>query len=458
MARTPEHSVLLDRFTGALLGGAMGDALGRPVEGWPQPDVASKYGRLTEYQKWYGWREGPTGTITDDTQLTMLVGECLTLNGYLDPVDLSQRFVRWLSYMRGEGEATVKAVRRLQSGVPWDRAGEDSAGNGAAMRSAPVGLTRWNDPVLLRAEAIFSALPTHRHPMGVAGAVAMAAAVAYLVAIEPQDFTAEAFVSVVQGSILGIEQERVAERRDQTVLTTLHDRIGDVVGLLSASPDEAFSRLYNGAYVLESLPAALYCFLRSPHDVEGMIVLGASMGRDADTVAAMAGTLGGALNGTEVLPKRLLEELEYRAELTAMARHLLALAETGDSTTALPVESGYGIKPIPNSKLDTRRIPRPGTGFEERWREFALTFDGYAYWGEAHRCVEIADQVGKERDRVGTWTGTLTELRTALFWRQRWLRNNDHIEPDLSESGQIAMLIEAIRARVLLENGSEGLR
>lgn len=456
MTRGPERKALLERFTGALLGGAMGDALGRPVEGWPQTRVADVYGRLAEYQKWHGWQEGPTGTITDDTQLTMLVGECLTLNGYLDPVDLSQRFVRWLSYMRGEGEATVKAVWRLQDGVPWARAGEYSAGNGAAMRSAPVGLARWNDPVLLRAEAVLSALPTHRHPMGVAGAVAMAAAVAYLVSTEAHGFVPDTFVAAVQQSMLGIEQGPVAERRDPTVVTTLHDRIGDVLDLLSTSPNEAFSRLYNGAYVLESLPAALYCFLRSPRDVEEMIVLGASMGRDADTVAAMAGTLGGALNGVEVLPKRLVEDLEYRVELTAMAANLLALAEEGDSTMSLPVESAYGIKPIPNSKLEAQLIPRTGAGLEERWRHFALTFDGYAYWGSFERCVQMARAVEKQRDRLGMWSGTLTELRTVLFWTQRWLRNNDHIEPDLSRDGHIVTLIEAIRTRVLLENGSEG--
>jgi len=323
--REPE----LTRFVGALLGGAVGDALGRPVEGWSSARIKERYGQLSEFERWPGWKEGPIGTVTDDTQLTMCVAECLIENGFLDPEDLARRFAKWLPHGRGKGKATTAAVRRLDAGVPWWEAGEDSAGNGAAMRAAPIGLLRWNAPRLLRTESILSALPTHRAAMGVAGAVAMAAATAFLVARGPQDWSVEEFIAVLQQSIVGLERGPSPERRDPSLRSTLHDRIGEIPRLLSQEPHEVFDRLYTGAYVLESLPAALYCFLRSPDDVEQMLVLAANAGHDTDTIGAMVGTLGGALGGVEALPDRLLGELEHRAELEALASRLFQLAMPG---------------------------------------------------------------------------------------------------------------------------------
>src|SRR5205085_11389313 len=111
---------------------------------------------------------------------------------------------------------------------------------------APVGLLRWNDPARLRAEAVLSSLPTHREPMGVAGAVAMAAATAFVVARQLREWTAEELVVAIQHAIAGLERGPLAERRDPSVLSTLHDRIGEIPGLLSHSPEEVFAWLYNG--------------------------------------------------------------------------------------------------------------------------------------------------------------------------------------------------------------------
>ena len=312
-----------DRFVGALLGGAMGDALGRPNEGSRSASLEDDHPRhVTDYRRWHGWAGGPIGTITDDTQMTICVAECLVTNGYLNPEDLARRFVDWLPVGRGKGDATTRAVARLQAGVPWDEAGENSAGNGAAMRAAPIGLLRWNDPARLRSEAVLSALPTHREPMAVAGAVAMAAATAWLLTRQGYDWAPEEFVVAVQRAIAGIETKPQPERRDPSSLTTLYDRIGEIPGLLGWPPRKVFDYLYGGAFVLESLPSALYCFLHSPDDIEQMLLLGANAGYDTDTIAAMAGTLGGALGGITALPQRLLPELEYRNEFVALGTAL----------------------------------------------------------------------------------------------------------------------------------------
>jgi ADP-ribosyl-[dinitrogen reductase] hydrolase len=325
MENTSDNLTLRTRFRAALLGGAIGDALGRPREG------QLRFGppwHVDDYQPSDDYAGGPIGRVTDDTQLTMVVAESLIANRQLDPEDLARRFAAWLPVARGADKATIRAVERLAGGIAWDQAGERNTGNGAAVRAAPIGLLRFRQRDLLRREARISAILTHSEPMAVAGAVAMATATAWLLTREPGSWTVDGFIGAVQAAIKGVEQEPLAERRDPTVLTTLHDRIGKIPRLLRQPPERALRSLYNGAYVLESLPSALYCFLRSPDDMEQVLLLAANGTVDADSVAAMAGTLAGALGGEAAIPERLLPQLEYRDELIDLADKLHALATT----------------------------------------------------------------------------------------------------------------------------------
>jgi len=316
------------RYRGTLLAGAIGDALGRPVEQWPAHDVAARFGRVRDFQKWHGWTKGPIGTITDDTQLTMVVGESLLANGGVAPEDLARRLVNWLPTGRGKGWATTAAVLRLARGVPWWEAGEDSAGNGAAMRVAPIGLAYATRPDQMRREAALSAVVTHTGPMGVAGAVAQGLAVSLALHTPAGSIDAGSFIDAVAAGIDDVFDPGAVERRPDAPRqpVRLVERLREVPELLRLSQRDAFDRLYNGAFILESLPAAMWCFLNSPEDAEEVLVSAASAGRDADTVAAMAGALVGAYLGDTVLPRRWVDELEFADELLAMADGLASLA------------------------------------------------------------------------------------------------------------------------------------
>jgi ADP-ribosylglycohydrolase len=308
----------------------MGDALGRPTEGRSPDTIRAHDGRLADDHQGYGRRSGLMGTTADDAHVTMCVAECLVANGFLDPEDLARRFVARLPDGRGNGRVTTVAGAGLRDGEPWYRVAT-SSGNGTARRAAPIGLARWNDPARLRAEAILSTLPTPCEPMGVAGAVAMAAATAFVVARQPDAWTVEELITAIQRAIAGLEPGRLSKRCGPPILSVLHDRIGAIPCLLSRSPAEVFAQLSNGAHVPESVPAALYCFLRSPDDVEEMLLLAANAGYNTGSVAAMAGTLAGAVGGIEALPARLLHQLEYRERLTELAGALYRLAMDSDS-------------------------------------------------------------------------------------------------------------------------------
>jgi ADP-ribosylglycohydrolase len=146
------------KYRGALIGGAIGDALGRPWEGMGPRASQEALRSLGRYRKWPGWKPGPTGTVTDDTQMTIGVADSICALGRLDPEDLVRRFVEWLPVGRGKGAATVEAVTALHAGTAWFRAGARSAGNGAAMRVAPIGLRSAADANAIRRDAAISAL------------------------------------------------------------------------------------------------------------------------------------------------------------------------------------------------------------------------------------------------------------------------------------------------------------
>ncbi len=305
----------VDRFVGALLGGAMGDALGRPYEGSHRrsldPPTALRYGGHLP------------GSITDDTEQTILVAESLLDVGYLDPEDIARRLVLWLPRGTGKGTATVHAVLRLGEKVPWYLAGEDSAGNGAAMRAGPVGLWWHRDAGRLRRDATLLSLPTHRHPTGVAGAVALATAIAYLVLSDARQFAPLSLAEAMARAISGLEPEELAERRDSSSRTTLAGRLLEVPALLGLADDEVLlHRLWSGAFVIESLPAALYCFLRHPRDFEQGVALAIAAGHDTDTVASFVGAMFGALHGAAALPEHLVAGLAVRERMVELGHRL----------------------------------------------------------------------------------------------------------------------------------------
>lgn len=311
------------RFVGALLGGAMGDAVGFPYEGTVPPYRPI---RPLDYPS------SGDGLISDDTELTMALTECLLSQGWLDPNDWAARLVRWLPGGTGKGRATIEGVSRLAAHIPWYRAGVRSSGNGAAMRVAPIGLLRWNCPPLRRAEALLSALPTHHDAMAAASAVMMAEAVAYLVVRPVGSVDPELFVETMVRSALGMEQPQ-AERRNPASRTTLVDRMREVPGRLGDGPTTAVrDYFYSGAYVLESLPTAVWCFLRHPQEPDAALAEALAVSRDADTVAALTGTFAGALNGAAALPQALVPGLKGRQDIENNAIALWRLAVANDLT------------------------------------------------------------------------------------------------------------------------------
>jgi ADP-ribosylglycohydrolase len=336
-----------DKIRGAIICGAIGDAVGRQVESL----TPGTHPPAVWYKPWNRWRSGPVGTITDDTQMTMWLAESLLDNGRLNPDDLANRFTR--EHIRGIGQATRQFVSNYKdSGLPWFRSGVPSSGNGAAMRAAPIGMFFRNDYDELKLAAGLQAVVTHNDPMAIASSIVMAYATAKLLRMNVRQIddlgTMTLFCRDLAEAIEGIEESGNYTARKDGISSTLVERIGiDIPRLLEAKtpPSEVQKDFWSGAYVLESLPFALYCFLYSPGHFDRVLYNSVNESKDSDTVASMACTLCGALNGlnenmnrqywqkhkgycdSDLLPetpvdseKNYLDELEFRDELMSIGR------------------------------------------------------------------------------------------------------------------------------------------
>ncbi len=306
-----------DRFAGGLLGQAIGDALGAPVEGFDRA-VCTQYIEefLNDRATGHAWAFD--GQYTDDTQLSReLVISFVANNGRWNPPAFAARISALFAegQVRRPGRATSCAAERLRAGVSWHRAGEpNAAGNGAAMRAAPVGwLFAANSSDLVQV-AVTQASITHQHSDAQAGAVAMAQAVALVMGRHQQDD--RAFLDGISGVI----------RPLSPTFATDISNVRHVLQLPFEHAQAAVSGLVDtgewaGTISPHSIPSvvwALYAYLRGRPTFLEVIRLAISGGGDTDTTAAMAGALIGAELGIEALPRDLVaavhDQSRWRAE------------------------------------------------------------------------------------------------------------------------------------------------
>lgn len=319
--------VLRDRFIGTLIGGAIGGGLARPVDGLSRAQVQQRYGvqGVSDLPPEGAlWTRATRGTV--DVARSLIEG-----GGLFDPTDFVARIVAWTT----GGHSATDAGAAWSAGEPWYRAGPriDAADNGAAVRSAPIGLVHvLGEASTLLREAVRFALPTHGGPVGVAGAVAVSAAVGYLARLlsaGSATIDTPAFLEFVATGIGAIESVPTPTRRPPSRTIFLRDRIRRISTWLDQPPTAVFRRIWTGPPALESVPAALYCFLRSPDRPRETLLTAANASHDVAAIGSLAGALSGAWLGGHRLSSevpRWWEAVERRQELLDLADSLLDTA------------------------------------------------------------------------------------------------------------------------------------
>lgn len=278
------------RVEGALLGCAVGDALGLPAEGL-SPQRAARLFRG-------GWRHrflGGRGLCSDDTEHSFFVVQALLAQPG-DPRafarSLAWRLRGWLLGLpAGIGMATLRALVRLWLGFPPERSGVFSAGNGPAMRSGVIGAHFPADAPARVAFVRAATRLTHTDPK----AEAAAQAVAWLAAsgLGPEEsLVALAAFSAEPAWASWLDQARVS--------------------LAAGHAPVAFARALGleqgvSGYAWHSVPVAIYACLRHPADFRAGLLSVLDCGGDTDTTGAIVGSILGARLGVAAIPPEWLE-------------------------------------------------------------------------------------------------------------------------------------------------------
>jgi ADP-ribosylglycohydrolase len=305
----------IDRYRGAILGLAAGDALGTTLE-FTRPGEFTPIGDIVG--------GGPfhlkAGEWTDDTSMMLCLAESLIERGAFDPVDQLARYLRWkrtgynssIGRCFDIGGTVLAALARFERlGEPWSGSTDPySAGNGSLMRLAPVPLFFAHYPELAVANAALSSRTTHAHPD----------------AVDACRYMAGLIVGALQG-----------KTKEELLLT----RFSPAPGLWTANPlTPAIAHIANGSflqeeppiirgdgYVVRSLEAALWAFAKSTGFEDGAL-LAVNLGEDADTTGAVYGQLAGAYFGVASIPPRWRARLAKLDLLESTAAKLHAAAES----------------------------------------------------------------------------------------------------------------------------------
>jgi len=281
---------LKSKFTGALIGSAVGDALGAPLEGWSVEMVSSMYGEGKGWKMIYG-------RYTDDTEMMIGVAESLIEHKGFNGADMARTFIQNYDARRGYSPWTQEALQRIREGESWEEAskklfgGQGSYGNGAAMRIAPIGLLYYDNAHKLRETAHKASHITHAHELGIEGAALHAFSIAL----------------AVRGKKTGM----VSELHEFVNNDVYKKKIKKIAILLQkeTTKKEIIAELGNGEAAFNSVPTALYAFLRFD-TFEESVIYAVSLGGDTDTIGAMTGAISGAYYGEGAIPNQWVEELE----------------------------------------------------------------------------------------------------------------------------------------------------
>lgn len=305
---------LIERYRGSLLGLAVGDALGAPIE-FTVP------GSFTPIDDMVGGGsfDVMVGQWTDDTSMALCLAQSLIEQQDFDPIDQLKKYVRW--YREGYlssidecfdiGNATLDALMKFESTqAPYcGSTSPRSAGNGSIMRLAPVPMFYAKNPLLAIEKSAESSRTTHQ-------ALAAVDACRYFGALlvgaingaSREELLAESYCPIP-----GYWQENplVAEIQEIATGSFKHRQPPEIQG---------------SGYVVKSLEAALWAFYHSQSFREGCL-LAVNLGMDADTTGAVYGQLAGAFYGENGIPESWRSRLIRTELIESIASQLYAIAQ-----------------------------------------------------------------------------------------------------------------------------------
>lgn len=287
-----EWQEIRERAHAALLGVAVGDALGATLEFMTPNEIRAQYGVLRDIRGG-GWLRLPRGAVTDDTEMTLCIARSIAQMGW-SPQDIAERFVVWLrSRPRDVGGTCRRGIRRFINDGSLEAPPDDAdAGNGAAMRMTPVAIASLGDLAQLEQWAVQQAHITHHHAVS--------------------DAACQLVGRLLHSALLGQSKAQLRALVEATIEKWPQFRFRE-------------SDRNCSAYVVDTMRTVLHHFF-STRTYEDCLVATVNCGGDSDTAGAIVGAIAGAYYGLDAIPDRWTTELDavLVAELAALADALLA--------------------------------------------------------------------------------------------------------------------------------------
>lgn len=286
----PSH----DHIAGVLLGLAVGDALGAPVEGKSSQEIRSMFPAGVTGMNGGGVDNMTPGHITDDTTLALALATGMIEAEKFDHERVLANYLHWFKTDgRGIGRNTRKVMTAIDQGIPYQKATHDfheetkswrRVSNGGLMRTAPIAIRYWNDPVHLREVSIHDAALTHYHPLSGEVCAHFNAMIATLLQADNLD------------ALLISDTQEIA-----TALAMSTSEVENYAGS-------------EGSYLMAPFAVAT-CALREFDNLPEALLWAVNLGGDTDTNAAVVGALLGARYGANAIPTDWLEQLESRERI-----------------------------------------------------------------------------------------------------------------------------------------------
>jgi len=318
---------LESRFTGALVGAAIGDSMGMCVEEIPVDEVILYYGDkikgLVEPHPASPASFLRAGETSSEFEIVKIVTQSIVEKGRIDIRDIIERFIEFEekeelhSYVDPSFLVEIKA---LKEGRETTRGGSSIEG---ALSAIPIGMYHYTNPILAVEGAKSVVLITHRNEFVIDSAS--------IIAVTMGEMLQGRFYLEEEHKYL-IEFLKTFVKKDETKYY-----LNKVETLLEKDADyeEAINELGNGSFCLEALSLALFIFLKTPNNTENVIIQAANSygnyGGDTDSIALLAGAFAGAYNSEESIPETWRKSLKKYKEIVELAKGLykVALHDTG---------------------------------------------------------------------------------------------------------------------------------
>ncbi|MEM9911788.1 MAG: ADP-ribosylglycohydrolase family protein [Pseudomonadota bacterium] len=334
-----EHaSSLFDRAYGALMGIAVGDALGMPSQTLTVAQIEAQYGQITDFVA--PFEDHPVshglsaGQVTDDTEQTLIMANRLIAGqGIIVEEDLAKDLLNWETDVKARGlrdllgPSSKAALDELVSGASVSETGRNGTTNGAAMRIAPIGIACVVEPVSDFVDQVELAC---RLTHNTGEAIAAASAVAAMISCGLDGLN---FETSLRTALHATEE---GQRRGYVVgESSMIDRITDALTIAETCENAAAFAAKTGTSVAsyQSVPAAFGLVQLAGGDPWKAALMAANIGDDTDTIGAISCAIAGACTGIGAFPTKAIATISKanRLPLKDVAHSLLSLRNSAET-------------------------------------------------------------------------------------------------------------------------------